>query len=132
MLNLLLETVIGNSNTGGNQDWIMWALIGGVVGLFVVMIFLQRRRQRTMVDAQMAMLDRLRMGMRVKLVSGVVGVEYRLCQLYRDPRADRARQGGWGRFRAVCRGPAKPGFGGCGGGGLPDRPGSTHERAQAC
>ncbi|MCL2587648.1 MAG: preprotein translocase subunit YajC [Firmicutes bacterium] len=67
--NLLAEE---NGNGGGNE-WIMFVILGAMVGLFIVMMFLNRRRQRRIMDEQVGMLDRLRMGMRIKTVSGVIG-----------------------------------------------------------
>ena len=74
MFNFLVssgENISGGDN--GGTDWLMFGLLGGVLGLAIVMIFLSRRRQRRMVGNQVAMLDRIRMGMRVKTVSGVIG-----------------------------------------------------------
>ena len=76
MFNLISRWFDGRteqSGGGGTTDWVMWAILGGLVGLFVVMIFLQRRRQRATMENQGAMLERIRMGMRIKTVSGVVG-----------------------------------------------------------
>lgn len=48
-------------------------MIGVFALLIVGMIFLQSRRRRQMVDQQSAMMDRLRAGMRIKTVAGVIG-----------------------------------------------------------
>jgi len=65
--------LLNENGNGGGGEWVMFAILGGLVGLFILMMFLQRRRQRNMMETQGAMLDRLRMGMRVKTVSGVIG-----------------------------------------------------------
>jgi len=70
MFNFLLAD---NGDNGGSPDWIMFVILGGLIGLFVVMMVLNRRRQKRVMEGQVAMLDRLRMGMRVKTVSGVIG-----------------------------------------------------------
>ncbi|MCL2846160.1 MAG: preprotein translocase subunit YajC [Firmicutes bacterium] len=48
-------------------------LMGVLIGFLVLMMFLQTRNRRRMVDEQARMIDRLRPGMRVKTVAGVIG-----------------------------------------------------------
>ena len=68
-LSMLNEGDPGN----GGSNLIMFLVMGGLIGLIIVMMFVQRRRQRQVMDTQATMLDRLRMGMRIKTVSGVIG-----------------------------------------------------------
>ncbi|MCL2756034.1 MAG: preprotein translocase subunit YajC [Firmicutes bacterium] len=48
-------------------------IISVLVLLFVGMIVLQTRRRRSVMNEQMSMIDKLRPGMRVKTVAGVIG-----------------------------------------------------------
>lgn len=50
-----------------------WVFVGVLVLLFVVMIFMQTKRRKAVVAQQEQMIDRLRPGMRVKTVGGVIG-----------------------------------------------------------
>ena len=52
---------------------VQWIIIGVFAVLLVGMILLQTRRSKAMREQQAGMLDRLRPGMRVKTVAGVIG-----------------------------------------------------------
>jgi len=56
-----------------NTNWVTWAIFGGFVGIFAVMIMLQTRRRRTAQAEYSGMLETLRPGIRVKTVGGVIG-----------------------------------------------------------
>lgn len=54
-------------------DTMEFILLGALLGVFVIMAMGQSRRRRAVSDQQSAMIDRLRPGMRVKTVAGLIG-----------------------------------------------------------
>ena len=65
--NLFLNT------SGDGFNYMSFVLIGVMVVLIFGMIFMQTRRRRSAMEQQIALIDRLRPGMRVRTIAGVIG-----------------------------------------------------------
>jgi len=56
-----------------NFTWVDGLLLGGLLLLVFGFFFMQMRRRKSVMNEQVQMVDRLRPGMRVKTVAGVIG-----------------------------------------------------------